>query len=94
MIPYELIRKKQQGRALTPEEIRYLLEAFTAGDLPDYQMAAWLMAVYFKGMEPGERQVLVQAMLDSGRRLDFTHLDGYVADKHSTGGVGDKVSIV
>ncbi len=94
MIPYELIRKKQQEGVNSPEEIRYLLETFTAGKLPDYQMAAWLMAVYFKGMAPGERQVLVQAMIDSGRRLDFAHLDGYVADKHSTGGVGDKVSFV
>ncbi len=94
MIPYELIRKKQGGAVHTPEEIRWLMEAFTSGELPDYQMAAWLMAVYFQGMEPGERQVLVEAMIDSGRRLDFSHLDGYVADKHSTGGVGDKVSLV
>ena len=94
MIPYELIRKKQGGAAHTPDEIRWLLEAFTSGELPDYQMAAWLMAVYFQGMDPGERQVLVEAMIDSGRRLDFSHLDGYVADKHSTGGVGDKVSLV
>ena len=94
MIPYELIRKKQGGAAHTPEEIRWLLEAFTSGELPDYQMAAWLMAVYFQGMDPGERQMLVEAMIDSGRRLDFSHLDGYVADKHSTGGVGDKVSLV
>ncbi|MFB0515922.1 MAG: thymidine phosphorylase [Candidatus Neomarinimicrobiota bacterium] len=94
MIAYRLIRKKQQGRAHTPEEIRFLVEAFANGTLPDYQMAAWLMAVYFQGMTVDERQELVRAMIESGRRLDFSHLDGYVADKHSTGGVGDKVSLV
>ncbi len=94
MIPYDLIRKKQQGRAHTPEEIRFLVDAFTYGRLPDHQMAAWLMAVYFRGMTTAERQELVRAMIESGRRLDFSGLDGYVADKHSTGGVGDKVSLV
>jgi len=94
MIPYDLIRKKQQGRAHTPEEIRFLVDAFTDGRLPDYQMAAWLMAVHFQGMTIDERHELVRAMIESGRRLDFSHLDGYVADKHSTGGVGDKVSLI
>ncbi|UCH61643.1 MAG: thymidine phosphorylase [Fidelibacterota bacterium] len=94
MIPYDLIRKKQQGRAHTPEEIRFLVDAFTGGNLPDYQLAAWLMAVYFQGMTIDERHGLVEAMIGSGQRLDFSHLDGYVADKHSTGGVGDKVSLV
>ena len=94
MIPYDLIRKKQQGRAHTPEEIRFLVDAFTDGRLPDHQMAAWLMAVYFRGMATDERLELVRAMIASGRRLDFSHLNGYVADKHSTGGVGDKVSLV
>ena len=94
MIPYALIRNKQAGMAHTKEEIRFLVEAFTDGRLPDYQMAAWLMAVYFQGMTVEERQELVAAMIDSGQRLDFSHLDGYVADKHSTGGVGDKVSLV
>ena len=94
MIPYDLIRKKQQGRAHTPEEIRFLVGAFTDGRLPDYQLAAWLMAVYFQGMEIDERDELVKAMIGSGRRLDFSHLNGYVADKHSTGGVGDKVSLI
>lgn len=94
MIPYELIRKKQQGQTHTPEEIRFLVDAFTDGRLPDHQMAAWLMAVYFRGMATDERHELVRAMIESGRRLDFSGIDGYVADKHSTGGVGDKVSLV
>jgi len=94
MIPYDLIRKKQQGQAHSSEEIRFLVSSFAAGSLPDYQMAAWLMAVYFQGMTATERRVLVQAMIDSGERLDFSYLDGYVADKHSTGGVGDKVSLI
>jgi len=94
MIPYDLIRTKQQGRAHTPEEIRFLVNAFTDGRLPDHQMAAWLMAVYFRGMTTAERLELVRAMIESGRCLDFSHLEGYVADKHSTGGVGDKVSLV
>ena len=94
MIPYDLIRKKQQGRAHTPEEIRFLVEAFTDGRLPDYQLAAWLMAVYFRGMADDERHELVRAMIESGRRLDLSHINGYVADKHSTGGVGDKVSLI
>ncbi len=94
MIPYNLIRSKQQGQVNTPEEIRFLVESYNAGRLPDYQMAAWLMAVYFRGMTADERQELVRAMLDSGQRLDFSHLEGYVADKHSTGGVGDKVSLI
>jgi pyrimidine-nucleoside phosphorylase len=94
MIPYDLIRKKQQGREHSPAELRFLVDAFTDGTLPDYQMAAWLMAVHFQGMTVDERHELVRLMIDSGKRLDFSHLDGYVADKHSTGGVGDKVSLI
>lgn len=94
MIPYDLIRHKQLGHAHTWPEIEFLVTSFTDGSLPDYQMAAWLMAVHFQGMDPAERQDLVRAMIGSGRRLDFSHLDGYVADKHSTGGVGDKVSLI
>ena len=94
MIAYDLIRKQQEGLPLTGEEITYLVAAFVDGSLPDSQLAAWLMAVYFRGMSVEERRALVAAMVDSGRRLDFSDLDGYVADKHSTGGVGDKVSLV
>ncbi|MFC1618309.1 thymidine phosphorylase [Candidatus Neomarinimicrobiota bacterium] len=94
MIPYDLIRKKQQGREHSPAELRFLVDAFTDSTLPDYQMAAWLMAVHFQGMTVDERHELVRLMIDSGKRLDFSHLDGYVADKHSTGGVGDKVSLI
>ncbi|MEE9161933.1 MAG: thymidine phosphorylase [Candidatus Neomarinimicrobiota bacterium] len=94
MIAYDLIRKQQDGLPLTKEEIAFLVAAFVDGSLPDYQLAAWLMAVYFRGMSVKERRALVAAMVNSGRRLDFSGLDGYVADKHSTGGVGDKVSLV
>ncbi len=94
MIPADLIRRKQQGQAHSPEEIAAIVAGFSTGSMADYQLAAWLMAVYFKGLTEGERTALVQSMIDSGRRLDFSHLDGYVADKHSTGGVGDKVSLV
>ncbi|MCH7498142.1 MAG: thymidine phosphorylase [Candidatus Marinimicrobia bacterium] len=94
MIAYELIHKQQQGIPLSGAEIAWLVDGFANGSVPDEQLAAWLMAVYFKGMTGSERQALVAAMVASGRRLDFSALDGYVADKHSTGGVGDKVSLI
>ncbi len=94
MIAYELIHKQQQGIPLSGAEIAWLVDGFTNGSVPDEQLAAWLMAVYFKGMTGSERQALVAAMVASGRRLDFSALDGYVADKHSTGGVGDKISLI
>ncbi|MFC1747114.1 thymidine phosphorylase, partial [Candidatus Neomarinimicrobiota bacterium] len=92
--PYDLIRAKQAGQVHTSEEIQFLLSAFMDGDLPDYQMSAWLMAVYFQGMSTEEYVALTDIMLNSGQRLDFSYLNGYVADKHSTGGVGDKISLI
>jgi len=89
-----LIERKRDGGALTPEEWRDLIGAYTAGRVPDYQMAALLMAVYFNGLEPAELSALTGAMLDSGERLRFDHLGLTCVDKHSTGGVGDKVSLV
>jgi len=94
MVIPALIEHKRDGGALTPEQWSGLIRAYTAGQVPDYQMSALLMAVYFRGLEPGELAALTDVMVDSGDRLRF---DGYprpVADKHSTGGVGDKVSLL
>src|SRR5271170_2354370 len=89
----EIIAAKRDGEALTSGEIRALVAGLGKGDLADYQMAAWLMAVYFRGLDDAETVALTQAMLQSGRVLDLTGVRGFKVDKHSTGGVGDKVSI-
>jgi pyrimidine-nucleoside phosphorylase len=94
MIVVPLIERKRDGGALTPEEWSALVAEYTAGDLPDYQMSALLMAVFLRGLERAELAALTDAMLASGQRLSF---DGWATpriDKHSTGGVGDKVSLV
>jgi pyrimidine-nucleoside phosphorylase len=89
-----LIERKRDGGALTPGEWGELIAAYQAGSVPDYQMAALLMAVFLRGMTRPEIAALLDAMVASGRRLDFTGLGLPVVDKHSTGGVGDKVSLV
>jgi pyrimidine-nucleoside phosphorylase len=89
-----LIERKRDGEALTPQEWRDLIAQYTAGRIPDYQMSALLMAVFLNGVEPAELAALTGAMLDSGERLRFDHLGFPCVDKHSTGGVGDKVSLV
>src|SRR5271170_5084106 len=89
----EIIAAKRDGEALTSGEIRALVAGLGKGDLADYQMAAWLMAVYFRGLDDAETVALTQAMLESGRVLDLAGVSGVKVDKHSTGGVGDKVSI-
>jgi pyrimidine-nucleoside phosphorylase len=89
----ELIAAKRDGEVLSPQEIASLVEGLGRGDLADYQMAAWLMAVYFRGLDDAETVALTQAMLRSGRVLDLAGVPGVKVDKHSTGGVGDKVSI-
>lgn len=89
-----LISRKREGEELPADEIRRLIEGYTAGEVPDYQMSAFAMAVLFKGMTAAETAALTRAMMESGER--FTHRAGHppVVDKHSTGGVGDKVSLV
>ncbi|HET7425594.1 MAG TPA: thymidine phosphorylase [Gemmatimonadales bacterium] len=94
MVIPELIEHKRDGRTLSPDQWRSLIGAYTAGDVPDYQMSALLMAVFFRGLEPAELAALTDAMIDSGDRLRFEGHPVPVADKHSTGGVGDKVSLL
>src|SRR5580765_3014142 len=90
----ELIERKRSGEELSDEEISELVLGFTRGDVPDYQMSAWCMAVYFKGLTGGETHALTDAMIRSGDTLDLgAALGRRVVDKHSTGGVGDKTSL-
>lgn len=91
---YDMIMKKRQGMAHTREEIEYIVKGFTDGEIPDYQMSAWLMCVYYKGMTRQETVWLTLAMADSGDRLDLSSIEGLKVDKHSTGGVGDKTTLI
>jgi pyrimidine-nucleoside phosphorylase/thymidine phosphorylase len=90
---YEIIKAKRDGTALPPEVLEVFLQRYTRGEVPDYQMAAFCMAVFFRGMTEGELAAWTRAMLESGDVLDFSDIPGAKVDKHSTGGVGDKVSI-
>ncbi len=94
MLMTEIIEKKRDGAVLSDEEIKWMITEYTEGRIPDYQMSAFLMATYFQGMTKEETLSLTMAMLHSGKTLDLSSISGIKADKHSTGGVGDKISLI
>jgi pyrimidine-nucleoside phosphorylase len=94
MLFVELIKKKREGRELSRKEIEFIISSYTRDEVPDYQVSAFLMATFLKGMTRTETSALLQAMLHSGQVLDFSNLPARKIDKHSTGGVGDKTSLI
>ena len=93
MTPYELIKAKRDGKTLAPSDIAEFVDGYTEGEIPDYQMSALLMAIFFRGLEAEELGAWAKAMLESGDVLDLSDIPGVKVDKHSTGGVGDKISL-
>lgn len=94
LIPAELIKKKREGEAFSDEEIKFFIEGYTHDRIPDYQMSAFLMATFFRGMDHRETLTLTKCMLESGSVVDTSSIKGFKVDKHSTGGVGDKTSLI
>lgn len=90
----DLIQKKKQGEELTALEIDYIVQGYTKGEIPDYQMSAFLMAVYYKGMNKEEISNMTMSFVNSGDKVDLSAIEGIKVDKHSTGGVGDKISLI
>jgi pyrimidine-nucleoside phosphorylase len=90
----DIIAAKRDGKELSREEIAFLIGGYVAGDIPDYQVSAWAMAVFFRGMSPAETAALTDVMLKSGAVMDLSGIPGPLVDKHSTGGVGDKTSLI
>ena len=91
---YDLIMKKRSGDALTKDELTYMVSEYTNGNIPDYQMSAMLMAIYFQGMSDEETAILTDCMAHSGDMVDLSAIEGIKVDKHSTGGVGDKTTLI
>lgn len=94
MTAFQIIANKRDGHVLSKDEINFFIRNYTNGDIPDYQMSALLMAIYLKGMNFEETAHLTDAMLHSGDTIDLTNISGKKIDKHSTGGVGDKISLI
>ena len=94
MRAYDIILRKREGMELSGEEIRFLIQGYAKGTVPDYQMAAFLMALFFRGLSVQETAALTAEMVNSGDKIDLSRITGFKVDKHSTGGVGDKTSLV
>ena len=90
----DIIMKKRSGEKLSEKELQFLVQGYVSGEIPDYQISAWLMAVFFQGMDSEETGLLTRLMMESGEVMDLSDLKGPLVDKHSTGGVGDKTSLI